>query len=422
MRIFLIIAFLSASAHAAVLPPDITVAADGSGDFKSVQQAVQSIPKDNRQRIVILIKDGVYKEKVRLDASCVTLRGQSIQGTRIEFPILYDDYRKKPDDFGRGVLNINGDDAVLENLTVQNTYGVAGHHEFTVYGLGTRTVIVDSDILSEGNDTLSLWCPTGGMYYHARCNFRGSVDFVCPRGWCYLTDCNFSEARPTASVWHDGHLDKDMKFVLKNCKFAGVDGFILARHHVDAQFFFLDCAFPKNMKDRAPLRVIYPLSATQPSAADIFRNKQNDKLNLWGERAYFNNCHRDGGDDFAWYKDNLSTALASPTPQQITAAWTFAGKWNPENAEGPKIRKIELKDKQICIIFTEPVTVKGKPRAMLSDGSSAAYITGSGSDTLVFAAPASSGGDVKSVDLDGGWIIASEAGASTRNAHLALPG
>ena len=39
----------------AALPPDITVAADGSGDFKSVHAAVQSIPRDNRERRIILV-------------------------------------------------------------------------------------------------------------------------------------------------------------------------------------------------------------------------------------------------------------------------------------------------------------------------------------------------------------------------------
>jgi pectinesterase len=257
------------------------------------------------------------------------------------------------------------------------------------------------------------------MYYHARCDFRGSVDFVCPRGWCFITDCNFSEARPDASVWHDGHLDKAMKFVLANCKFTGVDGFSLARHHIDAQFFFLNCTFAKNMANRPPLRVVYPMSATKPSAADIFRNKQNDKLSLWGERSYFFNCHRDGGNDFAWFKDNLSTAPASPAPDQITAAWTFAGKWDPENSKGPAILKIERKDRQIRVKFSEPVTVKGNPRAILSDGNAAAYVTGSGTDALLFAAP--SAADAKSLDLNGGWIIASQADAAIRNAELVPP-
>ena len=40
---------------------------------------------------------------------------------------------------------------------------------------------------------------------------------------------------------------KDMKFVLRNCKFDGADGFNLARHHADGQFYFLDCTFARTM-------------------------------------------------------------------------------------------------------------------------------------------------------------------------------
>src|SRR5687767_9442494 len=69
---------------AEVLPPDIVVAADGSGQFKSVNEAVQSIAKESTERIIILIKNGTYTEKVRIDAACITLRGRSREKTRIE--------------------------------------------------------------------------------------------------------------------------------------------------------------------------------------------------------------------------------------------------------------------------------------------------------------------------------------------------
>ena len=46
----------------------IVVAADGSGDFRTVQQAVDQIPDDNKQRVVIQIKPGVYKEQIRVSA------------------------------------------------------------------------------------------------------------------------------------------------------------------------------------------------------------------------------------------------------------------------------------------------------------------------------------------------------------------
>jgi pectinesterase len=401
--------------------PDIVVAADGSGDFKTIQAAVASISSTNRERTVVFIKDGVYREKIRVDAAFVTLRGQSRKGTRIEFTQLNDDFTRHPDDLGRAVINVNkADDLVLENLTVENTAGKVGPHAFTVYGTGDRTVIVDCDILSHGADTVSLWLGERGRYYHARCNFRGSVDFVCPRGWCYITDCSFYEMKDTAAVWHDGRVEKDMKFVLRNCRFDGVEGWNLARHHRDAQFYFLDCAFSKTMINRAPFRVIYPLNGATPTEADLQRNRELDKDNRWGERSYFFNCHRDGG-DYAWHTNNLSTAPGAPGPGQITAAWTFAGKWDPEQRTGPAIRKASSQTNRIELVFSENITVKGRPRLTFRGGGYAEYASGSGSDTLLFIPPPDRRGEAVSLDLQGGCIMASEAGATLRPADLRLP-
>jgi pectinesterase len=308
-RAFFLATFLASFVPAVfgqdLFKPDITVAADGSGDFKTIQAAVASISKTNSERTVVFVKDGIYKEKIRVDASFVTLRGQSRAGTRIEFPQLNDDFTAKPDELGRAVINLNrADDFVLENLTAENTADQIGPHAFTIYGTGDRTVIVDCDVLSHGADTVSLWLGQSGRYYHARCKFQGSVDFVCPRGWCYITDCTFYEMKDTAAVWHDGSKNEDMKFVLRNCKFDGAEGFNLARHHADAQFYFLGCTFSKAMTNTPIHRVIYPLENTPPTEASIKRNSDLDKVNIWGEREYFYNCHRDGG-DFDWFTNNL---------------------------------------------------------------------------------------------------------------------
>jgi len=405
----------------AMVKPDLTVAADGSGDFKTIQEAVNSIPRDNRQRMIVFIKHGVYHEKVRIDPDFVTLRGQSRHGTRIEFAQGADEFAQHPDKLGRAVVNINGNDCVLENLTIQNTQGIIGPHAFAVYGHGDRPVIVDCDVLSEGADTLALWGDRTGSY-QARLNIRGSVDFVCPRGWCYMTDCSLYEVNPQAhaSIWHDGSKDKDMKFVLRNCRFDGVDNWILARHHHDAQFFLIDCTFSKAMRDRPPYRVVYPIAGDKPSPTDAKRNRDLDASNIWGERAYFYNCHRVGG-DYPWFTNNLSSAPGAPQPEQITAAWTFAGKWDPERKTGPMVQTINSQDKQITLVFSEDVTVKGKPRLVLHGGGFAEYASGSGGDALVFTVPEGKHGQVVAVDLHGGAIIASEASAAIRAAELALP-
>ena len=267
--------------------PDLTVAADGSGDFTTIHAAVASIPSENRERRFVFVKDGVYREKVRVDASFVTLRGQSRAGTRLEFAQGMNEYRgAQRDNLGQAVLNINGDDFVLENFTVQNTHGVIGTHAFAIYGRGDRTVIQDCDVLSQGNDTLSLWrtgngqfsegatahASPNGRYYHARLKVCGSVDFICPRGWCYMTDSEMFEVNPNAeaAMWHDGSRDPDMKFVMRNCKFDGVEGWRFARHHHDAMLFLLDCTLPVTRKHgiNKCIRLVEPAIERHEARAD----------------------------------------------------------------------------------------------------------------------------------------------------------
>jgi pectinesterase len=399
---------------AAELAPDITVAADGSGDFTTVQAAVASVSKDNTQRVIILVKDGLYREKIRVDAPFVTLRGESRKGTRLEFAQRASEFSGRPDDPGRAVINLNADDFVLENMTAANTAGLVGEHAFTIYGSrGDRTVIVNCDVLSEGADTVALWNARAGRYYHARCHFRGAVDFMCPRGWCYLTDCTFFETKPSAAVWHDGHYAQEMKFVLRNCAFDGVDGWYLARHHHDAQFYLLNCRFSQSMIDQAPYRVIYPLGNAAATAKDVARNQELDKSNLWGERAYFFNCHREGG-DYAWHADSLARAPGAPAAERIDAAWTFGGTWDPERTRPPAIERITPEERRITVRFSENVSVRGKPRLVLKDGGYAPYQTGGGTDTLVFASKGGTAAAVSALDLNGGAVIATEAAAVIR--------
>ena len=112
--------------------------------------------------------------------------------------------------------------------------------------------------------------------------------------------------------------------------------------------YFLDCKFSAKMKDKPVRRVVYPLNGSLPTEADIQRNVDLDKQNIWGERSYFYNCHRDSG-DFDWFANNLSSAPGSPKPKQITAAWTFDGKWNPEDRIGPTIQYIRVMGGQIVL-------------------------------------------------------------------------
>jgi pectinesterase len=349
----------------------IVVAKDGNGDFKTVTEAISSLPVFNYERIVIFIKNGVYNEKIRIEQDNLTLKGENKDSTIIEFSQLRTDWEKTPDHIGAAVLNIYGDDIILDNLTIRNTQPEIGPHAFAVYGMGTRIVIINCNILSKGADTISLWNYKNGMYYHANCCFEGSVDFVCPRGWCFIKDSKFYELKQTASLWHAGGYDINQKFVLKNCSFDGVKGFQLGRHHYDAQFYLLDCVFSENMADTPIYRVTYK------------DNPSKDRPSNWGERSFFYNCVK-RGKVYDWIRNNLDNSPGSPKPFDINAPWTFGDKWNPESTEGPKIIKHEIHKNYILLFFTEPITIFGKPELRSETGSIFTYDSGAGSGTIQF--------------------------------------
>ncbi|HEY8181628.1 MAG TPA: glycoside hydrolase family 88 protein, partial [Thermoanaerobaculia bacterium] len=100
--------------------------------------------------------------------------------------------------------------------------------------------------------------------------------------------------------------NRDQKFVIRHSQFDGIPGFALGRNHRDAQFYLLDAEFSSNMADKP----IYPSPAPDPRR--------------WGERYYYANAHRAGG-DFAWFADNLRIAR----DEDITATWAFDGQWDP---------------------------------------------------------------------------------------------
>ncbi len=345
----------------------IIVDRNGGGDFRTLTEAVDALPMFNYERTTIIIQNGVYNEKIRIEQDYITLRGESRDSTVIRYNQLREAWTQNKDSVGPAVINLHGDDIVLENLTVENTQPEIGSHAFAVYGTGTRTIINCCNLLGKGGDTVALWDYKTGMYYHADCRFEGAVDFVCPRGWCYIRDSEFFEVKKTAAIWHAGGFNRDQKLVLENCRFDGIKDFRLGRHHYEAQFYLLNCRFSANMADEPIYRVVYE------------DNTRNRPFN-WGKRYYFQDCHSDGG-DFVWFQDNLN---GTQNPEPITAVWTFGGRWNPELVEGPAIIDFEIQKEYILLHFTEIVSVIGQPLLKSTNGKTFTYQSGRGSDTLRF--------------------------------------
>ena len=299
-----------------------------------IQDAIEKAPLKPVRPFKIFIRKGLYQQKVIIDRPNIVLVGEDRDSTCIvlaetEDTRIVKEYHGQPVHHGVVVLQEGADDCVISGLTIYNNYGTVVEpgntkHQMAVYGRGTRTIVINSNIWADGNDALSLWAREGGMYYHADLYLRcPGVDFLCPRGWCYATRCRlYGDGR--ALIWHDGRNNADQKLVITNSQFDAKRPTPLGRYHHDSQFYIVNCKLSENILDQN-IEHAYKGRTAEEMA------KEGKKLDPcpWGQRTYYYGNRRDGGHS-GWLKDNLKTAPGSPEFHMITALWTFDGKWDPE--------------------------------------------------------------------------------------------
>lgn len=329
IRVFVAL-FVISNVHA----QKIVVDSSGKGNFKSIQDAINSLPDSSALPRIILIKKGTYHEKIFISKHNIVLEGDDRDKTIITYDIARDEWRcDHPDDWGVATMNLNGNDITLKNLTVANNYGFnyleprtiicaldsskkkvisnSGHQMALRSMKSTRLKAINCHFRAYAGDTVSPWNLNDGMFYFKDCVMEGGVDFYCPRGWAWAENCKFLANTGPASIWHDGSGNADLKTVLMNCTFDGFEGFNLGRYHKDSQFYLVNCKFSKNMSDK-----------------DIYLVPTSNVLQ-WGRRVYYFNCEKEGG-NYEWFKNNLQTAMGSPKANDITVDWLFKGKWHPQ--------------------------------------------------------------------------------------------
>lgn len=183
---------LSSFAQKAETYRKIVVAQDGSGEFTHIQEAINSTRDLGPAQVEIFIKNGVYQEKVSIPSwkHMVTLIGED----RNKTIIVNNDYSGRIDSltgaklttFTSYTLLVQGDDVVLENLTVKNAscnqgQAVALHVE------GDRFIAKNCNLLG-CQDTLYTATEASRQYY-ANCFIEGTTDFIFGEATAVFKDC-----------------------------------------------------------------------------------------------------------------------------------------------------------------------------------------------------------------------------------------
>lgn len=159
---------------------DLVVAKDGSGDFMTVQEAINAVPANRSKRTTIFIRQGVYKEKLVIpeNSKDISFIGEDINETKI----TYDDFASKKTIFGENIgtfgsssVFIYGSGFSAENMTFENSSGPVGQ-AVAVMVAGDKVVFRKCRFLGF-QDTLYNWGKKVRQYFED-CYIEGTVDFI----------------------------------------------------------------------------------------------------------------------------------------------------------------------------------------------------------------------------------------------------
>jgi pectinesterase len=175
------------------IKPDFVVAKDGSGDFKTVQEAINAVPDLRKEQTFIYIKNGVYKEKLILPDTKTNVK---FVGQHADSVILtFDDYASKKNQSGKDIgtscsasFFIHGNGFTAENITFENSSGPVGQ-AVAVRVAADRVKFLNCKFLGF-QDTLYTWgYGAGARQYYKNCYIEGTVDFIFGSSTAVFEEC-----------------------------------------------------------------------------------------------------------------------------------------------------------------------------------------------------------------------------------------
>ncbi len=227
-RILLSVCIMAAQAVcAAASATTFVVAKDGSGDFRTVQEAVNAVPDYLRDGgIDIYVKPGIYREKVIIPPTKerIHMYGDDALTTVIS----WDDYAARPGSTGApmgtgatGTIYFMADDFLAENISFENTAGEVGQ---------ACAAVIDADRVAFrgcrflGNQDTIYTYDDGQRIYFRSCYIEGTTDFIFGYGTAWFEGCDIVSKRDSYITAASTLQDREFGYVFFDCAFKHAEG------------------------------------------------------------------------------------------------------------------------------------------------------------------------------------------------------
>ena len=202
---------------------DFVVALDNSGNFTSIQEAIDACKAFPDSRVSIFVKKGTYHEKVVVP-SCNTqlsIIGESAEKTIITYNDYFDKInRGRNSTFYTYTFKVEADDFRMENITVENSAGSVGQ-AVALHIEGDCCVFMNCRFL--GNQDTLYAAGRFSRQYFLNCYIEGTTDFIFGEATALFENCKIhckNDSYITAASTVEG---KPFGFVFRDCQITSAD-------------------------------------------------------------------------------------------------------------------------------------------------------------------------------------------------------
>ena len=181
-------------------PPSgsLVVAKDGSGQYTTVQAAVNAVPANNTSRVTIAIKPGSYRENVVIPSTKPYITFQGLGSGPSATVIVADKDAATYGTTGSATVYVQSKEFNATNLTFNNDYDEAANGSSQALALalyGDKAVLKNVRVTAD-QDTLLIQ-GSGIRAYVANSYIEGTVDFIYGTGTAVFNACSIYEKRST---------------------------------------------------------------------------------------------------------------------------------------------------------------------------------------------------------------------------------
>lgn len=299
-------------------PDTLVVARDGTGQFRTINEAIEVCRAFMEYHKVIFVKAGTYKEKIVIPSwlSHIEILGEDPATTIITYDdhanIVYAPTGKGMGTFRTYTLKVEGSDITLRNIAIENNAAKLGQ-AVALHTEGDRISIIGCRLL--GNQDTVYTGTAHTRLWFADCYIEGTTDFIFGPSTAWFERCTIHSKADSYVTAASTPADAAYGYVFNHCQLTAAEGvtkvYLGRPWRPYAHTLFMNCTLGSHIVT---------------VGWNNWNNSDNEKTTRYAE--YQNNGPgANTSSRVAWSRQLTKKEAAQVTPENVFA---INSRWNPQ--------------------------------------------------------------------------------------------